>query len=236
MKFSIKGLFYRIFIDPLINGLRRSVTSRIITGEKIIDIACGTGALSVRMAASAFHVTGIDLSEDMVFTARSMARRRRVRNVSFELLDATEPGCFDDKSFDTAVSSLAMHQFDPETGVKVLREMERMAKRLIIADYNCPMKSGPAAWLSRAIERAAAGEHYRNFRKYMERGGLDRLAEEAGLEITSREEKGYGVFMVAVMMPSSDGTHRKILVAKRYLSLHHGSSSEVTVTPRLEDV
>lgn len=202
MSFSIKGFLYRVFIDPLINGLRRGITSRIIPGEKVIDVACGTGALSVRMSARAGNVTGIDLSEDMIFTARSMVRRRRIQNVIFELLDATELGCYENKSFDTAVSTLAMHQFDPETAVKVLREMNRIAKRLIIADYNCPMKNGPAAWLSQAIERAAAGDHYRNFRIYMERGGLKRLAADAGLEVNSPEVRGEGVFIITGMSPA----------------------------------
>jgi ubiquinone/menaquinone biosynthesis C-methylase UbiE len=135
----------------------------------------------------------------MITTASRTAQRRRVSNVSFSLLDATDLSCFSDHSFDVAVSTLAMHQFDPETGDRVLGEMSRLAKRIIIADYNCPMRNGPAAWLSKAIERAAAGEHYRNFRLYMERGGLERLAADAGLTITSREERGEGVFMIAGM-------------------------------------
>jgi hypothetical protein len=92
-----------------------------------------------------------------------------------------------------------MHQFDPETGVKVLREMSRLAKRIIIADYNCPMRKGPAAWLSRSIERAAGGDHFRNFRQYMARGGLNRLAAEAGLSIVTCDERGEGVFVIAEM-------------------------------------
>ena len=199
MNFSVKGLLYRVFIDPLINGLRRAVTSMIFPGEKVIDIACGTGALSLAIAKRASHVTGIDLSEDMIFTARKAAGRRREQNVTFELLDATDLFCFPDKGFGTAVSTLAMHQFDPETGVRVLSGMRRIAGRIIIADYRCPMRPGPAAWLSRMIERAAGGEHYRNFRQYTDRGGLAKLAAEAGLEIVSREERGEGVFTVAVM-------------------------------------
>jgi 2-polyprenyl-3-methyl-5-hydroxy-6-metoxy-1,4-benzoquinol methylase len=199
MGFSLKGFFYQVFIDPLINGLRRHVASMILPGEKVIDIACGTGALSLVMARRAGHVTGIDLSEDMIQTALRTAQRRRVSTVSFSLLDATDLSSFPELSFDVAVSTLAMHQFDPETGIRVLGEMSRLAKRVIIADYNCPMKNGPAAWLSKAIERAAAGEHYRNFRQYMMRGGLERLAKDAGLVITSREERGEGVFMIAGM-------------------------------------
>ena len=40
----------------------------------------------------------------------------------------------------------------------------------------------------------------------MERGGLGRLAEEAGLKIISQEEKGEGVFTVAVLMPAAAKT------------------------------
>lgn len=199
MAFSLKGLFYRIFIDPLINGLRRRVAAMITENEKVIDVACGTGALSMRIAATAGQVTGIDLSEDMIVTARRLSGRKPELRVSFELLDATDLSCYADGSFDTAVSTLAMHQFDPDTGLKVLGEMKRVAKRLIIADYNCPMRPGPAKWLSVAIERAAAGDHYRNFRQYMARGGLEKLASDAGLQITSREERGEGVFLVTVM-------------------------------------
>ena len=201
MGFSLKGFIYRIFIDPLISGLRRRLVSMIIPGEKVIDIACGTGALSLEMSARAGHVTGIDLSEDMITTARLMAKKRKASNVSFHLLDATDLSCYSGHSFDTAVSVLAMHQFDPETGVKVLTEMKRLAKRIIIADYNCPMSPGPAKWLAWGIERLARGDHYRNFRKYMAAGGLKQLAAEAGLAITSQEERGEGVFVIATLIP-----------------------------------
>lgn len=201
MGFSVKGLIYRIFIDPLISGLRKRLVSMIVPGEKVIDIACGTGALSLEMSVHAGHVTGIDLSEDMINTARLMVNKRRIHNVSFGLLDATDLSSYADQSFDVAVSTLAMHQFDPETGVKVLTEMKRLAKRIIIADYNCPMSPGPAKWLAWGIERSAKGDHYRNFRKYMAAGGLKELAAEAGLAITYQEERGDGVFVIAALIP-----------------------------------
>jgi ubiquinone/menaquinone biosynthesis C-methylase UbiE len=202
MGFSFKGFLYRVFIDPLINGLRRRVASMIIPGEKVIDIACGTGALSMAMARHAGHVTGIDFSDDMIATASRTAQRRLVTNVSFELLDATDLSCYPDLSFDVAVSTLAMHQFEPETAVKVLGEMRRLAKRIIIADYNCPMTPGPASWLAWGIERAARGDHYRNFRKYMARGGMSTLATEAGLTVTSSVNRGEGVFTITGMSVS----------------------------------
>lgn len=201
MYFSFKGFLYSIFIDPLVKGLRNKVVSVIVPGEEVIDIACGTGALSLEMSGRAGHVTGIDLSEDMITTARLMAKKRKASNVSFHLLDATDLSCYSVQSFDTAVSVLAMHQFDPETGVKVLREMKRTARGIIIADYNCPMKPGPASLLAWVIERIAGGDHYRNFRLYMAGGGIQTLAGKAGLAISSREERGGGVFIITLLTP-----------------------------------
>ncbi|WP_445490301.1 class I SAM-dependent DNA methyltransferase [Niallia sp. 03133] len=40
-----------------------------IPGNKLLDLACGTGELSIRLAEADFQVTGIDLSEDMLSVA-----------------------------------------------------------------------------------------------------------------------------------------------------------------------
>ena len=143
-----------------------------------------------------------DRSEDMIITARRAARKGGTTNITFEMLDATDLSCYPDNNFDVAVSTMAMHQFDPETGIKVLREIKRLARRIIIADYNCPMRPGPAAWLAYLIEYIAGGDHYRNFRQYMINGGLNKLAEEAGLSISSLGKKGSGVFIVTKMYSS----------------------------------
>jgi hypothetical protein len=91
---------------------------------------------------------------------------------------------------------MTMHQFNPETGVKVLSEMNRIARRVIVADYNCPMMRGPGAALAWGIECAASSDHYRNFREYMRKGGMDKLTEEAKMIISGREVSGSGVFTI----------------------------------------
>ena len=171
----------------------------ISPGETVIDVACGTGALALAIAQHAGHVTGIDLAEEMIITANRTAGKRGINNTSFELKDATDLSCYSDNQFDVAVTSMAMHQFDPEVAVTVLSEMGRIAQRIIIADYNCPMKPGPAAALAWGIERAARGYHYHNFRKYMAAGGIRSLANATGIAITSHEVRGEGVFMIAVL-------------------------------------
>ncbi|MGP7819020.1 class I SAM-dependent DNA methyltransferase [Niallia sp. 01092] len=41
-----------------------------LTGNHLLDLACGTGELSIRLAEAGFQVTGVDLSEDMLSVAQ----------------------------------------------------------------------------------------------------------------------------------------------------------------------
>jgi SAM-dependent methyltransferase len=47
-----------------------------VKGKDILDIACGTGELSLRLAGEGYAVTGVDLSEDMLVIAQQKALDR----------------------------------------------------------------------------------------------------------------------------------------------------------------
>ena len=195
MRFSLNGFIYRIFIDPLISGLRKSVAEHVDPSHRVIDVACGTGALSLAMAEKAMHVTGIDLSEDMIITARRTAQRRGATNVSFELHDASDLSGYKDGEFDLAVTSMAIHQFEAELAIEILAEMKRISGRVIIADYNLNMPAGLSKRIAWGMERMAGGDHYRNFRIYMQNGGAPWFVRQAGMKIVGETVKG-GVFVV----------------------------------------
>jgi SAM-dependent methyltransferase len=195
MRFSLNGFIYRIFIDPLISGLRKSVADQVEPSHHVIDVACGTGALSLAMAEKAIHVTGIDLSEDMIITARRTAQRRGATNVFFELHDASDLSGYRDGEFDLAVTSMAIHQFEAELAIKILAEMKRISHRVIIADYNHNMPAGLSKRIAWGIECMAGGDHYRNFRIYMQNGGAPWFVKQAGMKIVSETVRA-GVFAV----------------------------------------
>jgi len=195
MRFSLNGFIYRIFIDPLMSGLRKSVAEHVDPSYRVIDVACGTGALSLAMAETAMHVTGIDLSEDMIITAQRTARRRGATNVSFELHDASDLSRYRAGEFDLAVTSMAIHQFEAQLAIRILAEMKRISQRVIIADYSHNMRAGLPERLAWGIERMAGGDHYRNFRIYMQNGGAPWFVRQAGMKIVSDTARG-GVFAV----------------------------------------
>jgi len=205
MAFSLNAFFYQVFIDPVLSGLRKSIVAYVKPDDRVIDIACGTGALALAMAGRAGHVTGIDLAEGNITAAKQSARRRGADNVIFELRDAGDLSYYADNAFDLAVTSMAVHQFDAGLAVKILTEMKRIARRLIIADYNHHMVRGwgrPMAW---GIERMAGGDHYRNFKTYMQRGGIHHFAKLAGITLNELEIRGGGVFVVVTGEMNNSG-------------------------------
>jgi ubiquinone/menaquinone biosynthesis C-methylase UbiE len=97
-------------------------------GEHVLDVACGTGLVSLRMAATvgaSGAVVGTDISGQMVEAARRIAVERHVTNVRFERADA-EALPFASATFDAAVCGLGlMYVPDP---IKALGEMRRLLR------------------------------------------------------------------------------------------------------------
>lgn len=61
---------YPAYVDLIDTALRG------VSDKRILDVACGTGILSVLLAERGAHVTGIDLSEEMLTVAKERAGQR----------------------------------------------------------------------------------------------------------------------------------------------------------------
>ncbi len=98
-------------------------------GQKIIDIACGTGLISFRAAAatgSNGFVLGTDISEKMVEIADKTAKENNLGNISFERMDAEELK-INDSAFDVAICALGL-MYAPNPA-NALKEMYRVLKK-----------------------------------------------------------------------------------------------------------
>ena len=197
MHLSFTSFLYKLLIDPVLARLHENVLREIKASDKVIDIACGTGSLTLAISNRAKSVIGIDLSEDMIATARKSANKKRVCNAGFIVLDASDMNLLRDKEFDVAVTSMAVHQFEAGLAVSILEEMKRIASKVIIVDYNYPLPEGFNKWLVNAIEKVAGDDHYRNFRAYMEKGGINYFILGSGLKLVSLVTRSKGIFMVS---------------------------------------
>jgi SAM-dependent methyltransferase len=113
--------------------------ARLEPGERVLDVACGTGLVS--REASAFvgptgTVFGVDLSEAMIHLARSHAGSANLR---FQRMDAEDLSALD-STFDVALCGLGlMYAPDPR---RALEEMHRVARRAIVSVWGARAKCG----------------------------------------------------------------------------------------------
>jgi SAM-dependent methyltransferase len=198
MGYHLKGLLYRILIDPLLNGPREELLKLISRSDRIVDIACGTGTLAIEIAKRSGEVTGIDLDEGLIAYAINRQRKGALKNLDFKILDASDLSCFSEKEFDIAITSMAIHQFESALAIKILSEMKRIALKVLIVDYNYPLPDTISGKIAYRIEHLAGGDHFSNFKSYNSAGGLKYFLDKAGLTLCFESIRGGGVFVVAL--------------------------------------
>jgi len=78
--------------DPVVYDAWRKLLTELLppTPASILDVGCGTGTLSLVMAALGYDVTGIDLSPAMIARAKRKAETAGCL-ISFGIMDASSP-------------------------------------------------------------------------------------------------------------------------------------------------
>ena len=94
--------------------------------DRILEVGCGTGIVSLAIAPHAGEVIGVDLSPRMIQQAEKKSNEAALQNLHFQEADAYELP-FEDESFDVVLLTNLLHVVaEPETVIKeahrVLRE------------------------------------------------------------------------------------------------------------------
>jgi ubiquinone/menaquinone biosynthesis C-methylase UbiE len=147
-------------------------------GEKILDIACGDGELSLRIAAKGADVYGLDMSAEGIASARRLAKIAKLK-CEFTIGDA-EHLPYADSFFDKIVCSSSLEHFKDDA--QSLSEMHRVLKpggkaMLTVDSFTYPI--APA--LKEQHRKMCSVEHYYT------RESMESALKNAGL-ITSRNE------------------------------------------------
>jgi SAM-dependent methyltransferase len=110
--------------DALLNALPARV-------GRALDLGCGTGAFSRRLAARAAHVLGIDLAPEMLRVARE--RSAGIPNLDFEECDFAEWDAPQER-FDAIASIATLHHLPLTPTLAKLRDALRPGGLLLVLD------------------------------------------------------------------------------------------------------
>jgi SAM-dependent methyltransferase len=136
--------------------------ARIKSGQRVLDVACGTGILAREAADRGASVTGLDPNEGMLAMVRRMTPSVEWQAGRAERLP------FPDAGFDAVLSQFGLMFFDDRAGA--VREMRRVLKpggRLAVAVWgsleSSPGYAAMAALLERLFGARIAGELHAPF-------------------------------------------------------------------------
>jgi cyclopropane fatty-acyl-phospholipid synthase-like methyltransferase len=151
--------------------------------KKLLDVGCGAGGPALRIAASTgCSVVGIDVHEEAVRTACSLAAQRGLaEHAEFRAVDADGPLPFLDASFDVVTCIDAINHFPDRP--RVIAEWTRLLKpggRLLFTD---PITLTGALTNAEISVRSSAG-----FYLFVPHGYDERVIAQCGLRLLACED------------------------------------------------
>ena len=106
-----------------------------VSSEKtVLDLACGTAIVGCEFAKYAKHVTGIDITKEMLHEAKKLKKEKKLENITFEL-NSVDNLSYEENFFDIVFTRYSFHHFLDVN--QVFKEMIRVCKpngKIIVVD------------------------------------------------------------------------------------------------------
>lgn len=198
-------------------------------GFRVLDVAAGTGLLSRAVAHHVNEVIAIDITPQMLASARAETTRYKLTNISFEQGSAEQlPHAAD--CFDLVTARLAIHHF--ENPILQLREMIRVCKpgrTIAIIDLLAPEDRGLAETYN-GLERTRDPSHTIALSKTQ----MGKMLAGAGIAVQNMETRDVQVdFQKWVQMTGTKPESVNRIEQALMKDIHDGS--ETGMRPFLEN-
>ncbi|PHS64422.1 MAG: bifunctional 3-demethylubiquinol 3-O-methyltransferase/2-polyprenyl-6-hydroxyphenol methylase [Thalassobium sp.] len=168
-----------------INPLRTNYIDRYapLAGKTVLDVGCGGGILSEGMANRGAVVTGIDMGEANLNTAKLHALESGVK-VNYQCIPVEELAAQQPESFDV-VTCLEMleHVPDPESIIRACYQLVKPGGQVFFSTINRNPKAYAFAILGAEylMRLLPAGTH--DYHKFIKPSELTRWCRNVGLEV-----------------------------------------------------
>jgi demethylmenaquinone methyltransferase/2-methoxy-6-polyprenyl-1,4-benzoquinol methylase len=197
-EYQYSAKFYDGILFPFIRPIRNKVIELVkqYRYKSILDVCCGTGDQLKLLKQHGYEGEGIDISDAMLRVAGEGEYKADCIHQ-----DATQMH-YDTAKFDLVMTAFALHEKEHNTARKIVEEMVRVAAKggdILIVDYELSDKtSALSKTVIYFIEWLAGGEHYRNFRSYIEKGGLPGLLQ--GITFTEVQRYYFGRHGIVLLL------------------------------------
>jgi ubiquinone/menaquinone biosynthesis C-methylase UbiE len=169
-------------LDRMEAAVRAEASLRAGAPLRVLDLGCGGGHVTYRVALHVRRVVAVDLAEEMLAVVRETAASRGLSNVDVQRSPA-EALPFDDGAFDLVLSRFSAHHWlDFDAGLREAARVLRAGHVAIFVDSVAPA-SGLLDTYLQSIEVLRDATHVRNRTAAEWVAGLAR----AGLEVTSTQ-------------------------------------------------
>jgi ubiquinone/menaquinone biosynthesis C-methylase UbiE/DNA-binding transcriptional ArsR family regulator len=146
----------------------------------VADLGCGEGYLTLEAARWARHVTAIDRSKEVLDRGRDLAKRRKLRNITWKRGDL-ERVPLADASVDLALLSQALHHAErPETALAEARRILRPGGRVLVLD----LREHDQTWVRSKLGDRWLGFSEARLRALLRDAGFHHVAVRVGARRT----------------------------------------------------
>ena len=182
--------------------------------KKVLDVGCGGGIFSEALAAAGAEVTGLDMSEKALQTARLHLHESEL-SVHYER-STVEAFAAEQEPFDV-VCCLEMleHVPDPESVIAACLQLTKPGGWLFLSTINRNPKSMMLAIVAaeHILRIVPAGTHrYKNFIKPSE---LVTAVEKAGAQVEDISGMSYNPFTAKAAIEANDVSVNYLLAARK---------------------
>jgi ubiquinone/menaquinone biosynthesis C-methylase UbiE len=175
---SAAEVYEDFFVPALFQqwAARVADAAKIESGQRVLDVACGTGTLTREIAArvgSKGSVVGVDINDGMLEVARRKAPNVELRQGSAESLP------FDDNSFDAVACQFALMFFtDRRAAIWEMLRVLRPGGRMVVAVWDRVESSPGYAAVTELLQRLFGDEAADALRAPFNLGDLQTLRSE----------------------------------------------------------
>lgn len=142
-------LFENLYNSKVNRELCRKVAKKISSNDNVLECACGTGMISVHIAAQCNRLIATDFSQGMI--AKSRKRCQNIKNIKVEKANIMQLE-YRNESFDKVVAANVIHLLNqPDIAISELIRVCKKGGQVIIPTYIITNEHGVSTIFIRLI-------------------------------------------------------------------------------------